>query len=106
MAALDEDESIIMNRQCMFCGDPIAECMGYVLPRDILPVLEAMRNNENYAGPQPRELCSKDECGIKWHEQLQEEEQQKLRQAIDDEYENDRSAFDFPSDEQPITHKE
>jgi len=62
-----------MKRQCMYCGEPIYECMGYVIPRDILPVLEAVFEGRKYEGPQPRELCPKFSCNEKWLEQVRRE---------------------------------
>ncbi len=55
-----------MERACFVCGAPIAECMGYVLARDILPVLEAFDNGHKYTGRQPRELCAKSTCNDLW----------------------------------------
>ena len=76
MAPNDENEIIIMKRQCMFCGDPIAEWVEY-----------------------PRELCPKDACSDKWNIS-ETEEHKKLRENIDAEYEKDRSVFDFPSQDE------
>jgi hypothetical protein len=55
----------------MFCGDPIYECMGYVIPRDALILLEGKWDIETMG--MPRELCPKDSCNDKWKEQLYNE---------------------------------
>ena len=62
-----------MKRQCMYCGTPISECFGYVIPRDILPILEAVLEDQKYEGPQPPELCSSFKCNNLWAEQVQRE---------------------------------
>jgi hypothetical protein len=62
-----------MKRQCMYCGTPIYESMGYVIPRDILPFLEAFFEGRKHKGPQPRELCHKYSCNDKWKEELYNE---------------------------------
>jgi hypothetical protein len=41
-------------RVCMICGTPIAECMGSVLPRDAVKLLEGSWD----ASFRPRELCN------------------------------------------------
>lgn len=51
-----------MNRQCMYCGTPIYECMVYVLARDFLAIIEGTFP----AGQVARELCPKKECNDKW----------------------------------------
>ena len=123
MVENNENEGISMIRQCMFCGDPIAECMGYVIPWDAAIMLEG-KWDINTMGL-PRELCPKDVCNDKWKRQLFEEtgdpsfllniagdnindeaelvEQRKLRQAIDENYEQDRSVFDFFTGEELMT---
>jgi hypothetical protein len=57
------------NRKCMYCEVPIYESMGYVLPRDVLLILEGNFPSDR----QPRELCAKISCNQKWQQEWQEE---------------------------------
>jgi hypothetical protein len=60
-------------RQCMFCLIPITECFGFVIPRDILLVLEGNWDFETQG--YPRELCGTNfACEQKWKLQLQQED--------------------------------
>jgi hypothetical protein len=61
------------DRQCMFCQTPISECMGFVLARDILLVLEGKWDFQTMGWP--REICAKHfACEEKWKEQLRQED--------------------------------
>lgn len=57
------------QRACMYCGDHIFECMGYVLPRDILSWWDKTLPPDQ----SPRELCPKEECNNKWKQALYDE---------------------------------
>lgn len=54
----------------MYCGDPIINCNGCVLPRDVLAAWEGTLP----AGQPMRELCQKFSCAEKWKEQLRQED--------------------------------
>ncbi len=58
-----------MERKCMYCQTPLYECMGLVLPRDVLAILEGTFPKGQVA----RELCSSKECNDKWLKFLEEE---------------------------------
>jgi hypothetical protein len=53
----------------MYCHDPIYECMGYALPRDVLAFLEGRLA----PGQTIRELCPKESCNEKWKQELENE---------------------------------
>jgi hypothetical protein len=57
------------GRKCIYCGVPIYECMGYVLPRDILLAWEGRWPKDKLI----RELCSKFICNEKWLSHIYEE---------------------------------
>jgi hypothetical protein len=59
------------QRQCIYCGTPIYESMGYVLPRDVLLLLEGKWDFATMGWP--HELCHKDSCNEKWKEELEKE---------------------------------
>jgi hypothetical protein len=59
------------QRQCMYCGTLLSECFGYVLPRDILLVLEGKWDFETMG--YPRELCERFDCNEKWLQELEQE---------------------------------
>ena len=58
-----------MKRECMYCHTPIYECMGYVLPRDVLAILEGRWVPDQMV----RELCFKESCNEKWKQELEKE---------------------------------
>ena len=60
-----------MKRKCMYCAEPIFESMGYVLPRDVILMLEGEWDIETMG--LPRELCWKNTCNNKWKETLYRE---------------------------------
>jgi len=43
-------------RNCFVCGDPIYECMGFILARDLLKIMSGLKIR-------PREFCGN--CDIK-----------------------------------------
>lgn len=49
-------------RGCFLCGDPIAESMGYVLPRDVLKLLDGTWDRSLW----PREMCWRFRCEAEW----------------------------------------
>ena len=51
-----------LPRGCVFCGAPIAECMGYVLPRDVELLLLGRWPKDVW----PRELCPRATCNQRW----------------------------------------
>ncbi len=54
-------------RVCMICGTPIAECMGSVLPRDAVKLLEGTWDPTL----RPRELCNvRLTCHEEWKRML------------------------------------
>jgi hypothetical protein len=57
------------KRQCIYCGTPIFECMGYVLPRDVLFAWEGKWPKDKLI----RELCPKMICNEKLRSHLYEE---------------------------------
>jgi len=63
----------MFKQECMYCGTDLFECMGKVLMRDVLPLLEAVYEGRSFTGPQPRQLCWSDECNNKWSKFLEEE---------------------------------
>ena len=63
----------MFKQECMYCGVILYECMGKVLVRDLLPLLEAGLEGKPYTGPQPRQLCWGEECNSKWAKFLEEE---------------------------------
>lgn len=63
---------VIMERYCMYCHTPIYECMGFVIPRDALALLEGAFPE----GQVPRELCPSKECNDKWLKFLEEENEE------------------------------
>jgi len=56
-------------RTCFICGAPIAECMGAVLPRDVLLMFDGRWDPML----RPRELCGSLKCGEAWNVMLSEE---------------------------------
>ena len=57
-------------RTCFICGEPIAECMGAVLPRDAEKLLEGTWDK----ALRPRELCGRIPCGDAWNKMLTDEQ--------------------------------
>jgi len=56
----------------MFCQTPISECFGFVIPRDILLVLEGKWDFKTMG--YPREICSTNfACEEKWKDFLRQE---------------------------------
>jgi hypothetical protein len=58
----------------MYCQEPLTNCNGCVIPRDILLVLEGKWDTATMG--MPRELCQKFACARLWHQQLQQEDPQ------------------------------
>jgi hypothetical protein len=58
-------------RRCMYCQTTITNCMGYVLPRDILLVLEGRWDTKTM--DYPRELCESFSCNQKWNQEIENE---------------------------------
>jgi hypothetical protein len=52
-------------RRCMLCGVKIFECMGFVLARDILPIMQAQFSGMPIPLIKVRELCGC--CVLVWN---------------------------------------
>jgi hypothetical protein len=52
-------------RRCMFCADKIHLCMGFVLARDILPIMQASLEGRPLPLIKVRELCGR--CVFVWN---------------------------------------
>lgn len=62
-------------RQCLKCQTPISECFGFVIARDILPVLAGKATH------QPRELCGRCQARFLVNPQTIQEIEAMLAQA-------------------------